>query len=266
MQIPQANNPVTINTSFVPNSPKTPGVEFLVTGYDYGWNSATRNMIDLLDLDFDGELDPIMAAMERFGSATGDRWIYFGYQASGFIGKWIGLDPIHNGQGWPEVQVCVGGPFDGNALLMGQYDGTSYHAVHDLTNFQPVLPWPTVTFGTGSPSFAYTPGAIFTTSSDMMLRVSIDAGATFFDLGLIGFDDPLINITYGPSEIPMQKSSDNMTIGTYGIYEQENPDPPVGYWFGSSDGGVLTRGHDLRYGRGNPGRWRSSAARQSLPA
>jgi len=42
MQIPQGNNPIANNTSFVSNQPNTPGEEFLVTGYDYMTNNSTR--------------------------------------------------------------------------------------------------------------------------------------------------------------------------------------------------------------------------------
>ena len=128
MQILQANNPVTINTSFVPNSPNSPGEAFLVTGYDYVTNNATRAMIDLVDLDADGRLDPIMVAMERLGDPTGDRWIYFGYKAFGVIDKFLAFDSSHGG-GSPIVQYCIGGPFDGNAIVMSN---GGWHSVIDL--------------------------------------------------------------------------------------------------------------------------------------
>jgi hypothetical protein len=265
MQIPDPQFiPEMADPNFVPNIPLQPGDEFLQTGYDYMCNNATRDMINLVDLDADGDLDPIMAAMERFGSATGDRWIYFGYKAFGLVDKWIALDPANIGQGWPDIQYCVGGPLDGNALLMGHFNTLSWHSVHDLTAFAPVLPWPTVTFGANFPQFAYTPDAIIAvngsndTQLDLHMYVSTDVGATFTDLGLVGFGDSKIDVSVAtdwPSELPVQKSADNMTIATYGWFEGANTDPAgniaTGYWFGSTDGGATWDGLFNGFGNGD---------------
>ena len=105
------------------------------------------------------------------------------------------------------------------------------HSVHDLTAFAPVLPWPTVSFGTNFPQFAYTPDAIIAVNgsndfaTDLHMFVSTDVGATWDDVGLIGFGDSKVDIsvaTNWPSELPVQKSADNMTIATYGFFEGAN--------------------------------------------
>ena len=254
MQIPQGNNPIANNTSFVSNQPNTPGEEFLVTGYDYMTNNSTRAMIDLVDLNADGILDPIMVAMGRLGDPGGDRLSYFGYKAFGVIDKFLAFDTSQGG-GFPVLQYCVGGPFDGEALVMGHFGGTSYHSRIDLVNFEPVLPFPQTTFGSGSPSFVYTPDAIIASSSDLNMYASTDAGATFDLLFPIGDGDPEFDetaISDGPAENPVQKSADNMTIQTFGIYAGPGTmgNPDVCYLYGSRDGGVTWSGSIIGVGSG----------------
>jgi hypothetical protein len=236
----------TVDPSFVPNEPNAPGEEFLITGYDYMTNSQTRDMIDLVDLDADGVKDPIFAAMERLVEG-GDRFIYFGYKAFGVIDKFNAFDPTLTPFGWPDLQYCVGGPLDGNALIMGHVGGAGNHSVIDLTNFQPVMPFPTTTFGGNFPSFAYTPDAIFASSTNTILYVSTDAGVTFDSVAFIGDGDPnfsYANWTDAPSEFPVQKSADNMTIATFGIFENAGTsgNPDICYWYGSTDGGATWNG------------------------
>ena len=248
MKIPKANNPITINTLFVPNSPNSPGEEFLLTDFDYMSNNATRAMIDLVDLDADGVLNPIFTARGIDNS-------YFGFKAFGVIDKFLAFDSSQAISS-PVLQYCEGGPFDGNALIMGNYNGSIWHSIIDLTNFQPILPFPQTTFGSGAPSFVYTPGAIFTTSSDKMVRVSIDGGQTFFDLLMIGDGDPnvdIVNATNSPSEFPIRKSSDGLHIYTVGIFEGAGlvGNPDIVYLYGSSDGGVTWSGSIIGVGSGN---------------
>ena len=48
-------------------------------------------------------------------------------RAISFIDKFNAFDPTQTPFGWPEVQYCVGGPLDGNALIMGHVGGESWH-------------------------------------------------------------------------------------------------------------------------------------------
>jgi len=250
--------------SFVPNAPNAPGEEFLVTGYDYMTNNATRDMIGLVDLDADGVLDPIFAAMQRFPDATGDRFIFFGYKAFGIIDKFMAFADSLIGVGWPDIQYCVGGPFDGNALVMAHFGGESWHSVIDLANFTPVVPFPTTTFGGNFPSFAYTPDAIIASNTDLNLYASVDAGVTFDLLFPIGDGDPnfdeTASATDSPSEIPVQKSADNMTIQTFGIYSGgvAGSNPDVCYLYGSTDGGATWGGQIIGVGGNTTARGNTS--------
>ena len=259
MKTPDANTVVgDAGPNYTPSNPLAPGEEFLATGYDYMTNNATRNMIDLVDLDGDGSLDPIMVAMERLVEG-GDRFIYFGYKAFGFLDKFNAFDPSQTPFGWGKVQYCEGGDLDGNALVMGHVSSTSWHSVIDLTNLLPVTPFPQTTFGGNFPDFVYLhDGTIITTNTDGAIRVSADYGATFDSLFLIGDGDANFDFaaaTDFPSEYPISKSDDDMTIATFGVFAGAgvSGNPDVAYWYGSTDGGATWGGSIIGVGSGtNP--------------
>jgi hypothetical protein len=68
MKIPDANaSQIYSNENY--NSPAmSPGEEIFNTNYDYMCNNAIGSQIDLVDLDGDGALDPIITQMQRLSS------------------------------------------------------------------------------------------------------------------------------------------------------------------------------------------------------
>ena len=212
-------------------------------------------MIDLVDLDFNGTPDPIMVAMKRVVDG-GDRFIMFGYKAYGVVDAFNAFDPAQTPFGWPEVQSCVGGNHDGDALVMGHVGGTAHHSWIDLVNFEPRQPFPATTFGGNWPSFVYlTDGTILGITTDMIFYISTDDGVTFDPLLTIGDGDPNVDMSAAsdtPAENPLRKSKDDMVIATLGGFEGANADSTINpnfiYWYGTTDGGGSWNGSIIGVG------------------
>jgi hypothetical protein len=214
-------------------------------------------MIALADIDGDGTLNPFFTAMERDLAVNSNRRVMFGYSAFGApIDVFNAFDPTVANYGWGTLQYCVGGPLDGNALIMAHSGGVSHHSVIDLVNLQPVTPLPTTTFGTNFPDFYYhTDGTIWTTNTDAMIRKSTDAGVTFVDVAAIGTGDPNVNLAAGgPSENPLYGAAGGQFMATLGGWVTMTPDTNDGvYWYGTTDFGAtwfgITIGEDGVYGQ-----------------
>jgi hypothetical protein len=256
MMIPDANLQVKQGPSTILEKLTAIGETFIITDYDYGGNNTIPKMIALADIDGDGTLNPFFTAMERDLAVNSNRRVMFGYSAFGApIDVFNAFDPTVANYGWGTLQYCVGGPLDGNALIMAHSGGVSHHSVIDLTNLEPVTPLPTTTFGTNFPDFYYhTDGTIWTTNTDRMIRKSTDAGVTFVDVAEIGTGDPNVSITAGPSENPLYGAAGGQFMATLGGWELMTPDTNDGvYWYGTTDFGAtwfgITIGEDGVYGQ-----------------
>jgi len=240
------------------NSPAiSPGEEIFNTEYDYMCNNAIGPLIDLVDLDGDGSLDPIMTQMQRL-SFHPNRSQQFAYNAFGLVNHFNAFDPTNGTSGsstygWGSIQLCVGGNWDGNALLFANSNGQSWHSRIDLTNLVPITPYPTTSFP-GSPSFVYLQsGRIIVNSFTLIYYSSIDYGETFDSLFMFGDGDP--NFIPYPAEIPIFKSDDDTVIASVGGFEGCFPtgNPDGLYWYGSTDAGNTWYGFPIGYGSGiNP--------------
>ena len=243
-----------------PNYPLDAGDEMIRTGYDIETNVATRRMIDMADIDFDGTPDPMVVAMKR-DVEGGDRFIMFSYKAFGVVDLFNAFEGSLTPFGWPEVQYCVGGAHDGDALVMGHVGGVANHSWIDLTNLVPRQPFPTATFGGNWPSFVYlTDGTILGMTTDLIFRISTDDGVTFDSLLTIGDGDPTVDMsafTDSPAENPLRKSNDDMSIATLGGFEGVAADSTypedIIYWYGSTDGGGTWGGSTIAVGNGTNG-------------
>jgi hypothetical protein len=257
MMIPDANLQVKQGPSTILEKLTAIGETFIITDYDYGGNNTIPKMIDLADIDGDGTLNPFFTAMERDLAVNSDRRVMFGYSAFGApIDVFNAFDPTVANYGWGTLQYCVGGPLDGNALVMAHSGGVSHHSVIDLTNLEPVTPLPTTTFGSNFPDFFYhTDGTIWTTNTDRMIRKSTDAGVTFVDVAEIGTGDPNHSITAGPSENPLYGAAGGQFMATVGGWEVMYPATSNDgvYWYGTTDFGAtwfgLAIGADGDYGQ-----------------
>jgi hypothetical protein len=236
-----------------------PGQELFRTEYDYMCNNAIDNMIDLYDLDGDGVLDPLMTGMQRFSTGT-QRTVRFAYVAFGAPpDNFSAFDTINatsgsSTYGWGNIQVCVGGAWDGNALMFAHSNGDSYWSLIDLENLTPITPFSTVSIPGNYPSFVYlNDGTILMNNTNFVFYRSTDYGVTFDSLFFIGDGDPnfIYNSSNTPAEIPIVKSDDGMFIATVGgfdeVFTSGNPDGL--YWYGSSDGGATWNG--LAAGKGS---------------
>jgi len=238
-----------------------PGQELFKTEYDYMCNNAIDNMIDLYDLDGDGNLDPLMTGMQRFSTGT-QRTVRFAYTAFGYPPvSFSAFDTTNatsgsNTYGWGNIQVCVGGDWDGNALMFAHSNGNSYWSLIDLVNLTPLTPFSTVSIPGNFPSFVYlNDGTILMNNTNFVFYRSTDYGVIFDSVFFIGNGDPnfIYNSINTPAELPIVKSDDGMFIATVGgfdgVFTSGNPDGL--YWYGSSDGGVNWSGLAAGKGSGN---------------
>ncbi|MCU0342720.1 MAG: T9SS type A sorting domain-containing protein [Ignavibacterium sp.] len=223
------------------------GETFITTDYDYGGNNAIPKMVSMADIDGTGDLDPFFVGMVRDNVAAVARYIAFGYSAFGApIDAFRAFAPAQS-LGWGTTQLCVGGPLNGNALVMAHSGGASWHSVIDLVNLAPVQPFPQTTFGSNFPDFVYLPdGTIWTTNTDGIIRKSTDVGATFVDVAPIGTGDPNVVLltANGPSENPLYGNSTGQymaTVGGWGLLDTVAQDDGL-YWYGTNDFGASWNG------------------------
>ena len=263
MKIPDANAPQ-IHSNENYNSPAmSPGEEIFNTNNDYMCNNAIGSQIDLVDLDGDGVLDPIITQMQRLSSFP-NRSQRFAYQAFGApIVHFNAFDSTSATSGsatygFGSIQLCVGGDWDGNALLFAHSNGLSWHSRIDLANLVPITPYPTTSSPGSFPSFVYLQsGRIIVNNSTLVYYSSTDYGETFDSLFRFGDSQPNFNFNTSntPSEIPIFKSDDDTVIasvaGFDGCFPTGNPDGF--YWYGSTDAGNTWFGYAFGYGSGaNP--------------
>jgi hypothetical protein len=247
--VPNPNNqpvPGPYNPTYSPRQGET----WLLYGYDYSGNSSTPRMIDLVDLDGDSVMDPIMTAMERI-TPTGQRNVMFGYSAFGTVDAFNPFDPSAS-YGWGTLQYCKGGARDGDALIMAHSAGQTWHSWIDLENFQPYTPFPTITFGGNFPSFVYLPdGTIIANTTNYNIYVSADYGATWDSVGRIGLGDPNVELGVDPSEVYLHMSDDGMYISQAGAWSPGavSGNPHIIYNYFSTDFGSTWAGEIA--GRGN---------------
>lgn len=251
------------------------GDVFILTGYDYMTNNESPNMIDLVDLDADGEMDPIFTAMQRF-EPTGPRSQMFGYKAFGVVDAFNAFDPTNGTSGsvtygWGTLQYLEGGPLDGKALIFAHSGGSGYHSVIDLVNLEPVQPFPTVFVAGNFPSFVYQPdGNIIYTNTNWEVHVSTDQGGSFTLFSSIGAGDANVNIAGspdGPSEAQIRMSDDGQVVAHVGTYEGAglSGNPDILYWYGSTDFGATWNGLIIGVGSGTNPEYGQVANRNYAP-
>ncbi|HSL87872.1 MAG TPA: T9SS type A sorting domain-containing protein [Ignavibacteriaceae bacterium] len=255
--VPDANLQVKQGPSTILEKLTAIGETFIITDYDYGGNNVIPKMIDLADIDGDGTLNPFFTAMERDLAVNSNRRVMFGYSAFGApIDVFNAFDPTVANYGWGTLQYCVGGPLDGNALIMAHSGGVSHHSIIDLVNLQPVSPLPTTTFGDNFPDFYYhTDGTIWTLNTTPTIRRSTDGGNSFDSIAVIGAGDPNVNLAAGgPSENPLYGAAGGQFMATIGAWVTMTPDTNDGvYWYGTTDFGAtwfgITIAEDGVYGQ-----------------
>jgi hypothetical protein len=218
--------------------------------------------IDLVDLDGDGALDPIITQMQRLSSFP-NRSQRFAYQAFGApIVHFNAFDSTSATSGSAtygsgSIKHCIGGDWDGNALLFAHSNAQLWYSRIDLTNLVPVTPYPTTSIPGNFPSFVYLQsGRIIVNNSTLVYYSSTDYGETFDSLFMFGDGDPNFNLGGASAvELPIMKSDDDTVIasvaGFEGCFPTGNPDGF--YWYGSTDAGNTWFGYAFGYGSGaNP--------------
>jgi hypothetical protein len=256
---PNSNNKIVVSQQHQTNNPLDAGTAFINTGYDYACNNSIGPMIAVgPDIDGDGSADPIFTAMQRF-DAAGQRKQMFGYFAFGITDAFSAFDETattsgSDTYGWGTVQYCMGGALDGQAFLTTHSNGTSYHSMIDLVNLAPVTPFSTSAFGVNFPSFVYlSDGSILATSTDAIIYLSADQGATWDSVSNVGNGDANIaswgSASNSPAEYPIYKSQDDMNlsiVASGNAATTTNPD--VVYVYSSNDGGGSWTGSIIGYG------------------
>ncbi len=223
------------------------GETFITTDYDYGGNNVIPKMISRADIDGEGDLDPFFVGMVRNKAATILRYVAFGYSAfNAPIDVFRAFAPDQS-NGWGTLQLCTGGPLDGNVLVMAHAGGLTWQSVIDLVNLSPVQPFPTTTFGSNFPDFVYHPnGTIWASTTDANLYKSANAGDTFSLVGPIGAGDPNVTLVVGdetsPSENPLYGNSTGKYMATVGGWKAMYQGEDGLYLYTTSDFGATWQG------------------------
>jgi hypothetical protein len=257
MQIPDHQSMKVYSNEKYNSSAINPGEELFNTKYDYMCNSAIGTQIDLFDLDSDGTLDPIMTQMQLL-SIPPYRSQQFAYNAFGLVNNFNAFDPTNgtsgsSSYGGGSIQLCVGGNWDGNALLFAHSNGQTWHSRIDLTNIIPITPYPTTSIPGSFPSFVYLQsGRIIVNNATLIYYSSMDYAETFDSLFRFGDGDPNFNLGGASAELPIMKSDDDFVIasiaGLDDCFPTGNPDGL--YWYGSTDAGNTWFGFPIGYGSG----------------
>ena len=83
------------------------------TDYDYAYNNSPNNQIEMVDLDNDGNLDPVIINQYRNISTITPRHIAVHYKVGN---DWDSIQPFNIASGWPGLDYCKSGPLNGKFL------------------------------------------------------------------------------------------------------------------------------------------------------
>jgi hypothetical protein len=199
---PSIERAITTPSNFSSTLSKTNASQLFFTEYDYAGNNTIPNMLDMNDLDGDGDWDVFGVGMQRF-IANQTRSVQFFADDDGAFINFAASDPTLT-TGWGTLQIV---PALTKALIMGHQGGNSMWLNVDLGTFTadgPVL----VTAG-NFPSFVYLAnGTMFVTNTNGQLFSSTDLGVTLTDLGTLDAPDA----TGYQSEYILKKSPNDMYI------------------------------------------------------
>jgi hypothetical protein len=149
------------------------------TDYDYAYNNSANNQIEMVDLDNDGILDPVIINQYRIVS-TPPRHIAIHYKVGN---DWDSIQPFTT-VGSFGIKYCASGNLTGKFLA----HSSNFISIIDPSN------WQYNTFQTNlSPisSVAYLPdGIILATTNDLNIYKSTDLGVSFNPYKMIGGGDP----------------------------------------------------------------------------
>jgi hypothetical protein len=206
------------------------------TDYDYAYNNSPNNQIEMVDLDNDGNLDPVIINQYRNISTITPRHIAVHYKVGN---DWDSIQPFNIASGWPSINYCKSGPLNGKFLA---HCGSEISVI-DPTNWQHNTYQSSLA---AISSIVYLPdGTILAaTTSDLNIYKSTDQGVSFIPFKIIGNGDPNVQNIFPLGVIYSSEDGQNLSIVT----EATAFDPldlPLLYLYYSTNGGNSWAGRIL---------------------
>ena len=214
-----------------------PGELLSNTDFDYGYTNSPNHQIEMVDLDSDNILDPVIINQYRNNSTGTQSYIAIHFK-NGTI--WDTIQPFTT-VGSFGIQYCY------NGILAEKFlaHSSNYLSIIDPTN------WQYNTYQSnlvGINSVVYVPdGTMYATkTTGTEIYKSIDNGITFTEYTTIGDGDPAVNLSFGG--LPILKSSKNgQYISFVGTYEDGavNGGYDIVYFYKSTDFGATWHGKTI---------------------
>jgi len=241
------------------------GNSLLTTGYDYSYNNSALRVLDLVDINGDGNFDPVMVGYKKETEA-GNRKIVLAYSDGGTVNTIVLFDSSASYNSI-NLQYSKGGPFDNKILVLANSSDTINWALVEVPTFS--VSYFSTSFSSPVPSFVYLPdGTIWISANDLKIYKSTDQGNNFNLVTTVGNGDPdFTTPTDSPSELPIHSSADGQYLSIVGAFEgasvSGNPDGV--YWYYSTDAGNSWQGEFIGKGSGTNPEYGQIANRDYAP-
>ena len=217
--------------------------EFLFNStYDYLYNNSPHKHIEMIDLDNDGTVDPVIMLYGRSEVASPFQ-IHLFYKESG---SWNSIQPFQDASTYYGMQYCSSGPLDGKILAMANHSGVSHFAVIDPDDWQVTTVSPGELFN----SFVYLNDGSILAGRNLGIYKSTDQGSTFNHIFDIGDGDTNVELS-SAGELPIRISENGQHLSIVGAFEDAATTgvPDIVYNYFSNDFGATWQGNIL--GRGS---------------
>ena len=213
----------------------------LLSNTDYDYSSyPIANQIEMVDLDNDGNPDPVIMNSYRNISAQ-----LFGLSIYYKVGGvWDTIQPFSSNYRPGGLKYCQSGALTGKFIAYaGSGAQLSEISVIDPTTWQ----YNTYQSNININSMVYMPDGtmLATQSAEHIIYKSTDNGLTFTEYTTIGSGDPTVNLIVGSGGLQVIKSSVSGRYVSYvGTYEDGavNGTDDIVYFYHSSDFGVTWQG------------------------
>jgi len=241
------------------------GNSLFTTGYDYSYNNSALRVLDLVDINGDGNFDPVMVGYEK-ETETGNRKIVLTYSVDGTVNMIVLFDSLASYNSI-SLQYSKGGPFDNKILVLAKSSDTINWALVEVPTFS--VSYFSTSFSSPVPSFIYLPdGTIWISTNDLKIYKSTDQGNSFNLITTVGSGDTNFGTpTDSPAELPIQSSPDGQYLSIVGVFEgaslSGNPDGV--YWYHSTDAGNSWQGEFIGKGSGSNPEYGQIANRDYAP-
>ena len=216
-----------------------PGELLSNTRYDYAFCESSNHQIEMVDIDNDGLLDPVVII------STVDSLYHLGvYYKQNSILSWSRIEPFQSSFPYYTSEIaidyCAEGPLSGKFLAKS----SNYLSIIDPNT------WQYNTFQTNIADYVgsvvYLPdGTMFAITDSLNIYKSTDLGVTFNTYISIGCDDTTVNLTNTTHSILRLKVSENgQYLSSIGFFEKGaiNGIDDIVYLYYSTNAGLSWQG------------------------